>query len=117
MDSFTQQIILLVANAILGGTLIVTLVTLRAKRKKANEEAKAAELENNKSLMDSFNEYIVEPIKKEVNALRKDVRRLNRAIEKINDCPHAATCPVRRELQNDQNCDEECAIRTNRPEK
>ena len=67
MDSFTQQIILLVANAILGGTLIVTLVTLRAKRKKANEEAKAAELENNKSLMDSFNEYIGEPIKKEVN--------------------------------------------------
>ena len=114
MDSFTQQIILLVANAILGGTLIVTLVTLRAKRKKANEEAKAAELENNKSLMDSFNEYIVEPIKKEVNALRKDVRRLNRAIEKINDCPHAATCPVRTELQNCPDDPTDCSAATSR---
>ena len=114
MDSFTQQIILLVANAILGGTLIVTLVTLRAKRKKANEEAKAAELENNKSLMDSFNEYIVEPIKKEVNALRKDVRRLNRAIEKINDCPHAATCPVRNELQNCPDDPADCTATTSR---
>ena len=114
MNSFTQQIILLVANAILGGTLIVTLVTLRAKRKKANEEAKAAELENNKSLMDSFNEYIVEPIKKEVNALRKDVRRLNRAIEKINDCPHAATCPVRNELQNCPDDPADCSAATSR---
>lgn len=114
MNPFTQQIIHLVAEAILGGTLIVTLVTLRAKRKKANEEARAAELGNSKSLMDSFIEYIVEPIKKEVNALRKDVRKLNRAIEKINDCPHAATCPVRAELQNCQDDPANCPTAANR---
>lgn len=100
MDPFTQQMIHLTVDAILGGTLIVTLVTLRAKRKRANEEAKAVELDNSKKLLDSFNEYIVEPIKREVNALRKDVRRFTRAIEKINDCPHSANCPVRHELQN-----------------
>lgn len=114
MDPFTQQMIHLAVDAILGGTLIVTLVTLRAKRKRANEEAKAVELDNNKKLLDSFNEYIVEPIKKEVNALRKDVRRLNRAIEKINDCPHAATCPVRSELQNCQDEPASCPTATNR---
>lgn len=100
MDVFTQQMIHLAVDAVLGGTLIVTLVTLRAKRKKANEEAKSIELDNNKKLMDSFNDYIVKPVTKEVSALRKDVRRFTRAIEKINDCPHAAKCPVRAELQN-----------------
>lgn len=102
MNAFTQEMIHLAVDAILGGTLVVTLVTLRAKRKRATEEAKAVELDNNKKLLDSFNEYIVEPIKKEVNALRKDVRKLNRAIEKINDCPHAVDCPVRRELQSEE---------------
>ena len=114
MDDFTRQMIHLAVDALLGGTLIVTLVTLRAKRKRANEEAKSVELDNNKKLLDSFNEYIVEPIKKEVNALRKDVRRLNRAIEKINDCPHAATCPVRNELQNCPDDPADCSAATSR---
>lgn len=114
MDLFTQQMIHLAVDALLGGTLVVTLVTLRAKRKKAHEEAKAVELDNSKKLLDSFNEYIVEPIKKEVNALRKDVRRLNRAIEKINDCPHAATCPVRRELQDCENNPANCPSASDR---
>lgn len=113
MDQFTQQMIHLAVDAILGGTLIVTLVTLRAKKKKANEEAKAVELDNNKKLLDSFIEYIVDPIKKEVNALRKDVRHLKRAIEKINDCPHATTCPVRTELQNYQDEPANCSTSTN----
>ena len=108
------EIIRLIVESLLGGTLIVTLVTLRAKRKRANEEAKSVELDNNKKLLDSFNEYIVEPIKKEVNALRKDVRRLNRAIEKINDCPHAATCPVRNELQNCPDDPADCTAATSR---
>lgn len=95
----TAEIIRLIIEAVLGGTLIVTLVTLRATRKKADEEAKAMEIDNNRKLMDNFENYIVEPLKKEVNALRKDVRRLNRAVEKIPACPHAAQCPVSRELQ------------------
>ena len=70
------------------------------------------EIDNNKKLIDGFNEYIVEPLKKEVNGLRKDVRRLNRAIEKINDCPHAGTCPVRRELQDGQDCHADCPVAT-----
>lgn len=96
----TLEILRLVFECVLTSTLIVTLVTLRATKRKAHEEARRAVIDNDKVLMDNFNEYIVEPLKKEVNALRKDVRRLNRAVEKINDCPTAARCPVRLELQD-----------------
>lgn len=111
------EIIRIILEALMSGALVVTLVTLRSTKKKAAEQAKSIEIDNDKNIMQNFLEYIVEPLKKEVNGLRKDVRKFTRAVEKINDCPHAADCPVRRELQNDQNCDEECAIRTNRPEK
>ncbi len=111
----TEEIIRIIIEAILGGTLIVTLVTLRSTKKKASEEARSIEIDNNKKLIDGFNEYIVEPLKKEVNGLRKDVRRLNRAIEKINDCPHASTCPVRRELQDCQELNTDCPITTDGP--
>ena len=113
----TEEIIRIIIEAVLGGTLIVTLVTLRSTKKKASEEAKSMEIDNNKKLIDGFNEYIVEPLKKEVNGLRKDVRRLNRAIEKINDCPHAGTCPVRRELQDGQDCHADCPVATDGTEK
>lgn len=99
----TEEIIRLIIEALLGGSLIVTLVTLRHTKKKASEEARSIELDNNKKLLDGFNEYIVEPLKKEVNGLRKDIRMLNRAIDKIQDCPHSSNCPVRSELQNAQN--------------
>ena len=111
------EIIRIILEALMSGALVVTLVTLRSTKKKAAEQAKSIEIDNDKNIMQNFLEYIVEPLKKEVNGLRKDVRKFTRAVEKINDCPHAADCPVRRELQNDQNCDEECVIRTNRPEK
>ena len=73
---------------------------MRSTKRKAQEEARRTAIDNDKVLMSNFNEFIVEPLKKEVNALRKDVRRLNRAVEKINDCPTAARCPVRLELQD-----------------
>lgn len=121
-------------NYILGGGLLAAIVGIAtlgskikeakakaeqalAEAKKMHAEAKSTELDNDKTLVDTFNEYIVTPLKTEVNGLRKDVRKFTRAVEKINDCSHSANCPVRRELQNDQNCDEDCTIRTNRTEK
>ena len=44
------------------------------------------------------NEYFVEPLKKEITSLRRQVSRLTRAIEKIQSCPHSADCPVKDEL-------------------
>lgn len=107
----TTQIISLILNAVLSVGFITAIATLRSTRRKAREEARRASLENDKSLMDSFNQYIVEPLKKEVNALRKDVRRFTRAVEKINECPHAVDCPVRNELQNTKD-DDNHAINT-----
>ena len=130
----TTEIWMLILNFVLSGGLIAAIVaiaTLRshvkeaeakaeqalAEAQKMQAEAKSTELDNDKTLVDTFNEYIVAPLKNEVNGLRKDVRKFTRAVEKINDCPHAADCPVRRELQNDQNCNADCAISADRPEK
>ena len=112
----TEEIIRIIIEALMSGALIITLVTLRSTKKKAAEQAKSIEIDNDKNIMQNFLEYIVEPLKKEVNGLRKDVRKFTRAIEKINDCPHAADCPVRRELQNGQECPTDCPVTTDRTE-
>lgn len=112
----TEEIIRIIIEALMSGALIITLVTLRSTKKKAAEQAKSIEIDNDKNIMQNFLEYIVEPLKKEVNGLRKDVRKFTRAIEKINDCPHAADCPVRRELQNGQECPTDRPVTTDRTE-
>lgn len=104
----TEEIIRIIFEALMSGALVVTLVTLRSTKKKAAEQAKSIAIDNDKNIMQNFLEYIVEPLKKEVNGLRKDVRKFTRAVEKINDCPHAATCPVRRELQDCENNPADC---------
>ena len=92
------ELLHLAIDALLGGGLLVTLFTLRSTRRKAKADANKMDIDNDRLLMDSFNSYIVEPLKKEVNALRRDVRRFSRAIERIASCAYADDCPVRREL-------------------
>ena len=87
-----------ILNLLLTGSNIVTLVTLRSQRAKAHEEAKSLALDNDKKVSDMVNEYFVEPLKKEITSLRRQVSRLTRAIEKIQSCPHSADCPVKDEL-------------------
>lgn len=100
-----NEIITTVASFVLGGGLM-TMITIRATRKKANAEAKGSEIENEKYMSQTLMEYIVEPLKKELNALRKDVRKLQKAIDKISECPHSDNCPVRYQLRSDQEADE-----------
>ncbi len=103
------EIITLILNALLSGSLIVTLVTLKATRKKANANANAAEasaertsLENDRYLSENINSLLVSPLKKEMNALRKVVQKLQKAIDKVSDCPHSDNCPVIHQLQHNQ---------------
>lgn len=96
----TFELISFVLNLLLGGSLIVTLVTLRSIRHKAKEDVRAAELTNEEHAMKTFQTYIVEPLKKEIKGLRNEVQRFRKAIERIPDCDYADTCPVKRELQN-----------------
>lgn len=88
-----------IINFMLGGGLIAVL-TLRSARKRAAEEAETIELSNADAIVKMQTTYIVEPLKKEINALRREVKRLQRAIEAIRDCPHAAHCPVHDSLQS-----------------
>lgn len=92
----TLEIISLVLNLVLGGSLIVTIATLKsvrvesdAKAKKAIADAKSNELENVEAAIkiwrDTANEMAEKhtTILKEMEALRKEVARLNRINSKI----------------------------------
>jgi chaperonin GroEL (HSP60 family) len=94
-----------VLNLLLSGGLVVTLVTLRSQKAKAEEEAKGLALDNDKKVSEMVNEYFVEPLKKDITSLRRQVSRLTRAIEKIPSCPHSADCPVKEELNETKNDD------------
>lgn len=98
----TWEIISFVLNILFIGGGLVTLFTLRSKRRLAQAEAKAAEIDNDEKASLVMREYIVKPLKTEINALRKDVRNLQKAIAKVSDCPYADSCPVKHELQNNQ---------------
>lgn len=91
-----------VLNLLLSGGLVVTLVTLRSQKAKAEEEAKGLALDNDKKVSEMVNEYFVEPLKKDITSLRRQVSRLTRAIEKIPSCPHSADCPVKEELNKEE---------------
>lgn len=112
----TLEIISIVLNFVLGGGLIAAITavaTLRssvkeaegkaeqalAEAKRIHAQAQSTELDNEEKTIQIFKQYVYEPIQKEATALRRSVNRLNRAIDKIVECPTAATCPVRRELQ------------------
>lgn len=99
------EIISTVLNALLGTGLVATLATLRSQKAKAEEEAKGLALDNDKKVSELVNEYFVEPLKKDITSLRRQVSRLTRAIEKIPSCPHSADCPVKEELNETKNDD------------
>lgn len=116
----TTEIISLILNFVLSGGLIAAvtaIATLRssvreaeakaeqalAEAKRMHAEATGTELVNEEKTLQIFKQYIYEPIQKEAVSLRRSVNRLNRAIDKIAECPTAATCPVRLKLQEPEN--------------
>ena len=98
------NIISIALNALLGGGLIVTLVTLRATKNKALAEVEARQIQNAAALLQEYKENIIEPIKTEVNGLRKEVRHLKDAISRANSCHYADGCPVITRMQDDKDC-------------
>jgi hypothetical protein len=94
-----QEILRWAIDTLLGGGLLVTLWTLRETKRKAAEEVRQMQTTNADSILRTNEEYIVKPLKREINGLRATVRNLTKALQKVLDCPHAAGCPVRGELQ------------------
>lgn len=107
-----QETVRLLFEVILGGGWLVSLVTLRATRKKQTAEALNAEMELGKSCVQEFTKNIAEPLKAKVNdlekavdGLKRETARLRKAINKTNNCQWVDSCPVVRELQNTETND------------
>ena len=98
-------------NFVLGGSLLATvigIVTLKATVRKANAEAEKAKADAETVRIDNAEhatrilvDNIVEPLKDELNATRKDLMatkremaRLRKAIDTANSCKHHDDCPV-----------------------
>lgn len=76
--------------------------SLRAQVEASKVDTRGDELANVKEAMSILMEQVVEPLKKEINAIRKELARLRRAVEKANRCPFADytnACPVLGELR------------------
>lgn len=106
-----------ILNFVLGGSLLVTvvgIVTLRATVRKANAEAEKAKADAETVRIDNAEhatrilvDNIVEPLKDELNATRKDLQatkremaRLRKAIDTANSCKHHDDCPVLRGVRD-----------------
>ena len=87
--------VLSIATLIAGGGWFVN-------RRKYRQEIKENEMNLSKMYVDEFKQNIAEPLRREVGGLRREIKHLRDAIQKINDCPHAAGCPVYSELQKQQ---------------
>lgn len=74
---------------------------LRATVRQQVAEAVSVELDNTRKANDTLMEVIAS-LKKETNALRRDVDKLRKAVEKIPSCPYSDDCPVSRQLQRSE---------------
>lgn len=92
------ELIRVVLELVLGGGFIATLYTLRQTKRKLEEEVRQLQTTNTDSILRTNEEYIVKPLKREINGLRITVRNLNRALQKVLYCAHVNSCPVRSEL-------------------
>lgn len=102
------EVLSLGLNVLLTGGL-ATLLTMRSMRRKATLEAKRVDIDNETAAMENFQKYIVEPLKLEVEALRKavasykrEMAKFRKAIEQIGECEYKDNCPVKNELKDDK---------------
>lgn len=90
----------------MGSGLLMSLLTLRSQRRKAKSEAASAELNLAKEYVGEFTENIVEPLRKEIRGLRRQIKNLTNAVDKSNNCSWTDECPVRNELRKQAERDE-----------
>lgn len=72
---------------------------LKTEVQAAQVNTRGSELDNVQKAMRILMDEIVEPLKQEINAIRKELVKLRCAVEKANNCRYAVNCPVRDELQ------------------
>lgn len=106
-----------ILNVIFGTGLVATIVGLlsirselkkaRAEAEKAMAEADTVKITNTENATRILIENIVEPLREELDATRRDLNatkremaRFRKAVEAIPLCPYHAGCPVLDELQD-----------------
>ena len=87
-------------NWIFGGGLLAALTALvtlgptvrkaKAEAEKAKADAETVRIDNTEHATRILIENIVEPLKKELSATRREMARLRKAIDGANDCLHRA---------------------------
>lgn len=98
-----------ILNWIFGGGLLAALTALitlgptvrkaRADAEKAKADAETVRIDNTEQATRILIDNIVEPLKKELSATRKEMARLRKALDGANDCQYRADCPVLYELR------------------
>ena len=61
-------------------------------------DVRQKDMDLSKDYVTEWRTYIAEPLQREVGELRNEVAELRYAIERVSDCPHRDTCPVREQL-------------------
>ena len=80
---------------------------LRAEVKATLADVRGKELDNDKKAIGIIMDLVVEPLRRDMLQLQQKVDTLTNAIEKINSCPHADSCPVSHELRRPKKSDAE----------
>ena len=57
------------------------------------------EMELGKQYVDEFKDNIVKPLQTELRGLKREVTKLQKAVDRVNDCNYRDDCPVRDELR------------------
>ncbi len=101
-----------IINLALGGGLvatIVTIITLRSTLKRAKAEAETVRIDNTEKATRILIENIVNPLKieldetrKDLNATKREMARLRKAIDDANSCRYSDDCPVLKRMRVEQ---------------
>lgn len=79
---------------------LIEIEKLREELKQMNSTTVNQELDNVRKSVSILMSDIVEPLKKQLSDLRKEVGGLRRAVEKSKTCKYLSDCPVVRGLQD-----------------
>lgn len=77
----------------------------RRETESIEADNKQKEMELAKTYVNEFKETIVKPLQTDVRGLKHEVNKLQKAIDKVNDCEYRSNCPVRAELQKQHDSD------------
>jgi hypothetical protein len=108
-----------IINLVLGGGLVATIAAIitlkstvrkaKAEAEKATAEAETVRIDNTEKATRVLIENIVNPLKEELNETRKDLNatkremaRLRKAIDDANSCRYSDDCPVLHRMRVEQ---------------